>query len=292
MAEPLFAPGRVTIFGVLNATPDSFSDGARFFRAAGDRLDLDAAVSAALDLARDGADVIDVGGESTRPGASPVAVDEEIARTAPLIAAIRKRSAVPISIDSRRAAVVEAALDAGAQIVNDVSGLGSDPDLAAIVARRAAFLVLGHLRGEPATMQHAIRFDDVLQEVEDELATSIARAERAGVARERIVVDPGIGFGKHLEHNLALLANAGRLRERLGLPLLVGPSRKAFLGDLTGDPVTDRDRATIAACSVAVFSGADAVRVHDVAGGRRAVQVGLALRNARSCASDRRETVG
>jgi dihydropteroate synthase len=280
LAEPLFALGRVTLLGVLNTTPDSFSDGGRFTTRS-HALDLEAAVAAGLALVRAGADVIDVGGESTRPGASAVSVAEEIARTVPVIAALAKRSTVPISIDTRRSAVAEAALDAGAQIINDVSGLGLDFAIARLAAQRSAWLLLGHLRGEPATMQDEIHFDDVLREVGDELAASVLRAESAGVPRSRLVVDPGIGFGKRSEHNLALLANAGLLRARLGLPLLVGPSRKAFLGALTGDPVEAREAATLAACSAAVFAGADALRVHDPAGGRRAAQVGLALRAAR-----------
>lgn len=288
MTEPIFAMGRVTLLGVLNTTPDSFSDGGRFI-APGGAIARDAAVAAALALVREGADVIDVGGESTRPGAAAVSIAEEIARTVPVIAALAKHTTIPISIDSRRSDVVEAALDAGASIVNDVSGLRFDPAIARLAAARSAWLVLGHMRGEPSTMQDDIRFEDVLREVGDELAASVAQAEAAGVSRARLVVDPGIGFGKRLEHNLALLANTGQLRERLGLPLLVGPSRKAFLGVITGDPVEGRDLATAAACSAAVFAGADAVRVHDVAAGRRAAQVGLALRAARRDAGRRVE---
>lgn len=276
----IFPLDRVTIVGVLNATPDSFSDGARFVRS-GAELDLDALLRAAEALLAAGADVLDVGGESTRPGASPVATTEEIRRTRPAVEALAKRFGARLSIDTRRAGVAEAALDAGASIVNDVSGLRTDPGIAALVARRGAGLVLGHLRGEPATMQRDVHFDDVLAEVSDELATSVARALAAGVDPAAIAVDPGLGFGKRLEHNLALLANVGRLRARLGLPLLVGPSRKGFLGELTGDPVEARDVATQAACAIAVFEGADAVRVHDVAGARRAVAVARALRAAR-----------
>jgi len=283
VAEPLFARGRVTLLGVLNTTPDSFSDGGRFVCApegAPETLALDAALEAALGLVADGADVIDVGGESTRPGARAVPAAREIARTAPVIAALAKRCAVPIAIDTRKAAVAEAALDAGARIVNDVSGGAFDPALLATAARRGAWLVLGHLRGTPETMQRDPHFDDVLREVGDELAASIERAVAAGVDRARIVADPGIGFGKRVEHNLALLANAGALRERLGVPLLVGPSRKAFLAALTGDALAARDPATVAACAAAVFAGADALRVHDVRGGRRAADVALALRHA------------
>lgn len=275
-----FPRGRITIVGILNATPDSFSDGGRFLRR-GSPLDVEAARAAGLALARDGAHVLDVGGESTRPGAETLAPGEELARVIPVLAALAKCTAIPLSIDTRKSEVARAALEAGASIVNDVSGLRFDPALAEVAARAGATLVLGHLRGEPATMQDAPHFDDVLEEVAAELAESVARACRAGVPRARLVVDPGLGFGKRLEDNLALLANLERLRERLGLPLLVGPSRKAFLGALVGDPVAERDRATQAACAVAAFAGADAVRVHDVAGAARAVTIGRALRGAR-----------
>jgi dihydropteroate synthase len=276
----ILPPGRATIVGVLNLTPDSFSDGGRFVRGAAE-LDLAAAVAAGRALAAAGADWVDVGGESTRPGAAPVPEALEIARTRPVIEALAKTLPVPISIDTRRAAVAEAALDGGARIVNDVSGLRTDPSLAEVAARAGAGLVLGHLRGEPASMQDAVRFDDVLREVGEELAVAVEAARRAGVPDTRLAVDPGIGFGKHLAHNLVLLANAGALRERLGLPVLVGPSRKAFLGELTGEPVAERDAASHVACAVALFAGADGVRVHDVAGARRAAAVALALREAR-----------
>lgn len=281
MAEAIFFPrGRATIVGVLNVTPDSFSDGGRLWHASG-RADLEAAVAAGLALVRDGAHVLDVGGESTRPGAPALEEEEEIARTARVIEALAKVTPAPLSIDTRKSAVAEAALAAGARIVNDVSGLRHDPHLAKVVARAHATLVLGHLRGEPATMQARVAFEDCLREVGDELEDSVAAALRAGVLRERLVVDPGIGFGKRLRHNLTLLANVGVLRERLDLPVLVGPSRKAFLGELTGEAVADRDRATQAACAIAVFAGADGIRVHDAAGAARAAAIGVALRDAR-----------
>jgi dihydropteroate synthase len=275
----LFRRERVTILGVLNVTPDSFSDGGRFM--SGDALDLDALVSEARAQLAAGADVLDVGGESTRPGATAISAAEEIARTQPVVEALTKELGAPISIDTRHGAVARAALEAGACIVNDVSG-GADAALLAAAARRGAQLILGHLRGEPTTMQREVAFADVIAEVGDELAASIARAEAAGVSRARIVADPGIGFGKRTAHNLALLANVGALRARLGVPILVGPSRKSFLGELTGerDPAR-RDLATNAACAVAVFAGADAVRVHDVAGARASARVARALREAR-----------
>jgi len=279
-AKP-FSRGRVTLMGVLNLTPDSFSDGGRLCSAGG-RSDVDAAVAAGRALAQDGADVLDVGGESTRPGADEVPVDVECARTVPVVEALAKATHATLSIDTRKAGVAAAALEAGASVVNDVSGLRHDPALADVVARFGATLVLGHMRGTPATMQDAPCFDDVLEEVGEELAASVSEARRAGIPRARLVVDPGIGFGKTLDHNLALLARLGVLRDRLGLPVLVGPSRKSFLGTLTGDPVGERDTATVAACAVAVFAGADALRIHAVAPARRAAAVGLALRRART----------
>jgi dihydropteroate synthase len=279
-ASAIFPRERVTVVGVLNATPDSFSDGGRLVDDGG-TVDVDAAVAAAARMIEAGAQMIDVGGESTRPAAMETPLAIEIDRTAPVVEALAKRFAVKISIDTRKAAVAEAALGAGAGVVNDVSGLGFDAALAGITAAAGASLIVGHLRGTPETMQQNPHFDDVLGEVAMELGVSLAAARAAGIPDERLAVDPGIGFGKRLEDNLALLANAGSLGEMLGLPVLVGPSRKQFLGSLTGDPVECRDAATAAACAVAIFAGADAVRVHDVAGAVRAAAVASALRDAR-----------
>jgi len=265
--------GRVLVMGIVNVTPDSFWDGGRL-------ASTEAAIVHGLALASDGADWLDIGGESTRPGSAPVSEQEERARVLPVVEGLAKRSAIPLSIDTRRAGVAEAALVLGARIVNAVAGL-RDPGLAAVCAAHDATLVLNHMRGEPATMQHEPVYGDVVREVCDELLAEAARAEREGVAREQIWLDPGLGFGKRLEDNLGLLAELGWLRQQLGLPLLVGPSRKSFLGSLTGDPAPERDRATLAACAVAAFVGADAVRVHDVGGAVRAVAVGRALRDAR-----------
>jgi dihydropteroate synthase len=281
MAPAIFPPDRVTIVGVLNLTPDSFSDGGLLLGPSGTPDDR-AILRAADAMIAEGAHILDLGGESTRPGARSVTAEEEIARVGPALEALAKRFDVALSIDTRKAAVAEAALDAGATIVNDVSGLRHDPALAALVARRSAGLVVGHLRGEPATMQQDISFGDVVAEVAAELLESVAIARAAGVDPARIAVDPGIGFGKRLPENAALLARIGELRERVGLPVLVGPSRKSFLGELTGDPPQARDGATHAACAVAIFAGADAIRVHDVAGARRAAAVALALRRARA----------
>jgi len=275
----IFPRGRVTIVAILNATPDSFSDGGRFV--SGEAcVDLATAVDVAAALLAGGAQVLDVGGESTRPGSRAVSAEVEIARVVPVIEALAKRFGVPLSVDTRNSAVAGPALEAGACIVNDVSGLRHDPALAAVAARAGAGLVLGHLRGEPETMQHAPRFADVLREVGDELAASAAAARAAGVAHDRLAVDPGLGFGKDLAENLRLLASLQVLRERLALPVMVGPSRKSFLGQLGGRPAAERDPETWAACAVAAFLGADAVRVHDPAGAARAVAVGRALHEA------------
>jgi dihydropteroate synthase len=281
VTEPIFSREGVTIVGVLNLTPDSFSDGGRFV-GAGVGVHLESAVAAARELVEAGAAIVDIGGESTRPGAEEVPSELEIARTVPVIEALRSRGVnARLSIDTRKSEVAEAAVDAGAVIINDVSGLRWDPALAQVAAARGAALILGHMRETPATMQNSPSFDDTLREVVTELQESTEIARQAGVSDAQLAVDPGIGFGKRLADNLQLIAHVGWLREALGLPVLLGPSRKKFLGELTGDPVAERDIATHAACAVAAFAGADAVRVHDVAGARRAVAVGRALRDAR-----------
>ncbi len=281
MAGAEFFPrDRVTIVGILNLTPDSFSDGGRFLRGEA-QLDVEGAVAEALRLFDAGAHVVDIGGESTRPGALEVPVEVEIARTVPVIEALRRRTSAPLSIDTRKAAVVRAATAAGAQIVNDVSGLCFDFELGAAAAEAGAALILGHMRGGPASMQENPTYEDVLAEVIAELAGSVARALKAGVPREHLVVDPGLGFGKRLTDNLALLARIGELARALDQPVLVGPSRKSFLGALTGESVGERDSATQAACAVAVFAGANALRVHAVGPAVRAAAVARALRAAR-----------
>jgi dihydropteroate synthase len=276
----IFPRERVTVVGVLNATPDSFSDGGQLI-AGGGAVNVDAAVGAAADLVEAGAHMLDVGGESTRPGAAEVPAAIEIDRTAPIVEAIGKRFDVVVSIDTRKSAVAEVALSCGASVVNDVSGLGFDTALADSVAQAGAGLIIGHTRGTPQIMQCDPHYDDVLGEVTAELGEVLVLARSAGIPDERLAIDPGIGFGKRLEHNLELLAHVGTLRRRIGLPVLVGPSRKSFLGALTGDPVECRDGATACACAVAIFAGADAIRVHDVAGGVRAAAVARALRDAR-----------
>ena len=278
--DQLFPADRVTVMGILNVTPDSFSDGGRLLDSGGG-ICLDRSLAAARALVKAGAHMIDVGGESTRPGADEVAVQEEIDRTVGVIEKLVEDLEVPVSIDSRRAPVVRCALGAGARVVNDISGLTSDPTLAGEVAKAGSVLILGHLRGTPATMQDSPRYKDVLEEVAVDLAQSVEKARAAGVASTNLVVDPGIGFGKRFEDNLELIAHIGWLKGRLGLPIMVGASRKAFLGTITGEPVADREFASHAACAVAAFGGADAVRVHDPAGALRAVEVGRALGSAR-----------
>jgi dihydropteroate synthase len=258
------------IVGVLNITPDSFSDGGRFGS-------VEAAVEAGLRMADEGAAWIDVGGESTRPGAVAVPEDEEKARVLPIVEGLKERlpAGVRISIDTYKAGTARAALAAGATVVNDVSGGLLDPAILAAAVEANAAIVLGHLRGAPATMMEGIAFADVVAEVGAELSERIAAARRAG-CRE-IWADPGIGFGKRIEHNLALLKALPELGARLGVPLLVGVSRKAFIGQLTGKPAAERQLGTAAAVAAAVLRGAAAVRVHDVGAARDVVAVAEAL---------------
>jgi dihydropteroate synthase len=267
------------IMGIVNATPDSFSDGGRF-------LDTDAAVAHALRLADEGADLIDLGGESTRPGASPVPGAEEVRRIVPVVERLRARGfALPISVDTFKPEVARAALAAGADLVNDVTGL-ADPALAAVVAESKAPVVIMHMRGTPADMASRAVYGDVVADVARELEVAVARAVAAGVDRERIIVDPGLGFAKTAEHSVALLARLPELRA-LGRPLLVGPSLKSFIGTLTGAPVGERLPGTLAAVAVAVLAGAEFLRVHDVAAARQAAKVAAAVRQA-SASTDSR----
>ncbi|MDI7267249.1 MAG: dihydropteroate synthase [Myxococcota bacterium] len=265
---------RPLVMGILNVTPDSFSDGGRF-------VDPGGAAAHAMRMVEEGADIIDVGGESTRPGSEPVTADEEMRRVLPVIESLAGRVGAPISIDTTKAAVAERAVRAGASMVNDVSGLRFDPEIADVVRERGAGLVLMHSRGRPKDMQDAPRYGDVVAEVVGELAEAMDRAVRRGVPSAAIVLDPGIGFAKRPEHSLRLLASIPALAA-LGRPVLVGPSRKAFIGAVTGDPADRRLEGTLAAVAVAVFGGAHIVRVHDVAQARRAVQVAAAIRDAGS----------
>jgi dihydropteroate synthase len=258
------------IVGVLNITPDSFSDGGRF-------ASTDEAVATGLRMADAGADWIDVGGESTRPRSVPVSEDDERARVVPIIEKLRARlpRAVLISVDTYKAGTARDALAAGAAVVNDVSGGLLDPRIMAVAAEAGAPIVLGHLRGAPATMMEEVVFDDPVADVGDELGTRIASARAAGC--RQVWADPGIGFGKLLEHNVALLRGLPLLRARLGVPVMVGVSRKAFIGQLTGKSAGERQFGTAAAVAAAVLGGAEAVRVHDVAEMRDVVRVAEAI---------------
>ena len=258
------------LVGVLNCTPDSFSDGGRY-------PSVEAAVDAAARMAEEGANWIDVGGESTRPGAAPVPESEEKRRVLPVIEGMRRRlpPSVRISIDTYKAGTARAAVAAGASVINDVSGGRLEPEIVRVAAETGAGIVLGHLRGAPATMMENVKFGDVVEEVSSELEERLADARAAGCYETWI--DPGIGFGKRLEHNIALLRALPALRARLDVPVLVGVSRKAFIGNLTGRPAGERLFGTAAAVTVAVMGGAAAVRVHDVAEMRDVVRVAEAL---------------
>jgi dihydropteroate synthase len=250
--------------GILNVTPDSFSDGGRF-------LDVARAVEHGRALQRQGAAIIDIGGESTRPGAEPVSPAEELRRVIPVILGLRAAGVTAtLSIDTSKAAVAAAALDAGAEIVNDVTALRGDPEMAALIAERGARCVLMHMLGEPRTMQRDPRYGDVVADVAAFLGARLQVAAEAGIDPERIWLDPGIGFGKTLEHNLALLRRLGEFLA-LGRPLLVGTSRKTFLGTITGRDFTGRAAATVAANVLAYERGARVFRVHDVASTRDAL---------------------
>ena len=282
--RPLPPPGATHVLGVLNLTPDSFSDGGQFVSGdpARERVDADAALAHAARLVADGAAMLDVGAVSTRPGSHAPPPDAEWARLAPVLAGLRAAVAVPISVDTTRASVLRRALEAGAvDLLNDVSALGDDPEMAATVAAAGLPVILMHRRGTPATMQDAPRYADAPREVRDELLAAAARAQAAGVARERILLDPGLGFGKRVEDNVALLAALPALAAT-GHRIVVGASRKSFLGALTGQPTADREHATTAVTVLAALAGADFVRVHDARAAADALAVARAVRAATS----------
>jgi len=257
------------VMGVLNVTPDSFSDGGRY-------LDPDRAVERALLMAREGAQIIDIGGESTRPGARELPVEVECERVLPVIRKLAGRLNRPISIDTRKAIVAEQALEAGAAIVNDVSAMTFDSAMASVVARYRASVVLMHMRGTPATMQHLARYRDVVGEVCRYLARRARAAQAAGIVRSRIILDPGIGFAKQTSHNLKLLAGLSRLG-RLGYPILVGVSRKNFIRQIAGAEQEQLMFGTAAAVSLAIGAGAAIIRVHDPGPMAAAVRVAAAI---------------
>ncbi len=261
--------------GVLNVTPDSFSDGGRFF-------DTGRALAQVEQMIADGADFIDIGGESTRPGGAPVAADEEMRRIVPLVEATAKKFSVPVSVDTTKATVARAALDAGAEIINDISALRFDPQLAGEVARARAGLVLMHSRGDADSLHRQPPVADIFAEVTTTLRRAVAEAERRRVGRAAIAIDPGIGFGKTLEQNLELIARLERLAREFGdFPLLVGTSRKSFIGRLLGDaPVEARLYGTMATVTAAILHGAHIVRVHDVRAAVETARLADALKAA------------
>jgi dihydropteroate synthase len=258
--------------GIVNVTPDSFADGGRY-------LDPEAADRHARALAAAGAELVDVGAESTRPGSGGVSAAEERERLLPVLKRLLDDPPCPVSVDTSKAEVAEAALALGAHMINDVTGLAAGPDVARVCARHGAALCLVHMQGTPATMQAAPRYADLLGEVRARLAQAVARAEAAGVEPDAICVDPGIGFGKTVEHNLVLLKRLDALAP-LGKPVLVGLSRKSFIGAVLDLPPAARLEGTLAACAVAVQAGVHLLRVHDVDAVRRAVRVAEAIRDA------------
>ena len=247
---------RTHVMGVINVTPDSFSDGGQFF-------EKERAIEQALQLAGDGADLIDIGGESTRPYSKGISADEEMSRVIPVVAALKKELRIPISIDTLKARVAKEALHCGASLVNDISALRSDPEMASVVAEAGVPVILMHMKGTPADMQAHPTYDDVTAEIIFFLREAMNRAVSNGIPRERIILDPGIGFGKSFDHNLELLKELGRF-QCLEAPILVGSSRKAFIGRILDKKVHERDTGTMATVAAAVMNGAHIVRVHNV----------------------------
>lgn len=262
---------RPLVMGILNVTPDSFFDGGK----AATRSD---AVDAALRMVAEGADLIDVGGESSRPGAEPISEQQEMDRVLPVVEAVRRRSGVELSVDTTKAGVASEAIALGATMVNDISAMRMDPDMKSVVAETGVFVVLMHMLGTPQTMQTGPAYRDVVEDVRRFLADRRTAAVAGGIRGDRILIDPGIGFGKRLEDNLALLRNLRRIAE-LGPPVVVGLSRKSFLGRILDLPASERLEATIAANTAAILRGAEIIRVHDVVEGRRTADIAYRLRN-------------
>ncbi len=263
---------RTYIMGILNVTPDSFSDGGMFF----DQTD---AVLHAFQMVKDGADIIDVGGESTRPGAESVTLEEEIKRVVPVVQKLRQKTKIPLSVDTYKAKVASEALNAGANIVNDISGLRAEPEMADVVAGAGASVVIMHIKGTPKDMQINPSYDDLVGEVYDYLSRAVETARSKGI--KQIMVDPGIGFGKTADHNLELINRLSEFR-RIGVPILIGVSRKSFIGKILDTPVEARLEGTAAAITASILHGADIVRVHDVREMRRVALVADAIRRQKA----------
>jgi dihydropteroate synthase len=259
---------RTYIMGILNITPDSFSNGGKF-------LDRDAAITHGIRMAEEGADFIDVGGESTRPGSESVSIEEEIRRVVPVIETLTKKNSIPISIDTNKSEVADAALNAGAVIVNDISGMTFDQRMPSVVVRYNATVILMHIKGKPKTMQENPIYENVTVEVKQYLADRVSIARQAGI--EQIIVDPGIGFGKKYEHNIQLIQELNQLTE-LGYPVLIGPSRKSFLGVILDLPPSERLEGTAAVVTISILHGANVIRVHDVKEMKRVAKVSDALK--------------
>jgi dihydropteroate synthase len=260
------------IMGVLNVTPDSFSDGGLFFSEK-------KAIEHVLRLVEEGADIIDIGGESTRPGSEPVSVEEEIRRTIPVINAISREIEVPISIDTYKAEVARRALDAGASIVNDISGLRFDPDMPKVVSEYKVPVIIMHIKGRPKDMQQNPVYEALIPEIMDYLRISIRLANKFGIPDDKIIIDPGIGFGKTFDHNLEIIKNLKEFT-LLGKPVAVGVSRKAFIGKILGDvPPSERLEGTAAAVAISIFNGANIIRVHDVKEMAKVAKVADAIKN-------------
>lgn len=247
---------RTIVIGVLNITPDSFSDGGQHF-------DTESAVEHALRMEQEGADIIEIGGESTRPGSDRVSLEDELARIVPVLEKLKGRLSVPISVDTYKSEVARAAVELGAGIINDISALRFDPALADVVAETGALLVLMHMRGDPATMQKIEPSQDIFAEIERDLSEAIRLAESRGVRQSQIILDPGIGFGKTLEQNLAIINHLERFAD-FDIPLMIGTSRKSFIGRITGREANDRKFGTAASVAAAIIRGAHMIRVHDV----------------------------
>jgi len=263
---------RTLLMGVLNVTPDSFSDGGLFF-------DKDKAISHGLRMVEEGADIIDIGGESTRPGSKPIELEEELRRVMPVIESIAKEVDVPISIDTYKSMVAQRATEVGAEIINDISGLHFDPDLAKVAANGNIPLILMHIRGTPETMQKNVHYDSIFSEILQYLKDSIQRAESAGLDPRQIIIDPGIGFGKTMEDNLLIIKNLHEFRI-LGKPILLGTSRKSFIGKILNAEVEDRLEGTLSSIAISVLNGAHIIRSHDVHQAKKAIAVADAIRLA------------